>query len=211
MMMMLLPSPIHEPVRAQVMERRLELDDVDTLVAQEMTRLSFTDREKVLQDLHAIADNHFDNEPSPKIRTERLQEFQHALDFQIPADQKIDYNYACHTHPNFVQKEAFRIQFLRTDLWDPYKAAIRFVKHFQVKQQLFGRELLGEEITQDDLDPGTLEILYGGFIQDLPLRDMAGRVISFVIPNPNEGTILHKVCVGRRWKHSISLVVVVNL
>jgi hypothetical protein len=67
---------------------------------------------------------------------------------------------------------------LRADDYDPYKAALRLVRHFESKLNLFGEELLCKDITQDDLDEETLKCLYSGWIQDLPVRDMAGRVVN---------------------------------
>jgi hypothetical protein len=167
------------------------LEAVDKLVAQELTKLSLTEREKVLNDLHAIPED-VTREPPWDVQSQRLLELQQALDHRLPASSLVAYHKALQKDPIYVQDKPFRLMFLRTDDWDPDKAAERLAKHFQLKLDLFGEDLLCQDITQDDLDEGTIELLYSGFIQDLPLRDMAGRVVSIAIPTPH-WTVLQKV------------------
>jgi hypothetical protein len=72
------------------------------------------------------------------------------------------------------------LRFLRADGFDVNAAAERLGKHFAVKLELFGPELLAKDIVQDDLDEDDLKALYHGDMGHvLPFRDRAGRTIFF--------------------------------
>jgi len=154
--------------------------DIDRKVAEEFTKLSLTEREKAMCDLHGVPGTLED--PPLHIQTEIFVQFQYALDHVIPVTDRTVYNMAVQMNPAYVERQHFRIMFLRSDFWDPCKAAVRFCKHFEVKLHLFGMDLLCRDISQDDLDPGTLEILYSSFIHDLPIRDTAGRIVHVFVP-----------------------------
>jgi hypothetical protein len=64
---------------------------------------------------------------------------------------------------------------LRVDLFDPYNVAVHLVRHKEAKLKQFGKELLCKDITQDDLDEGTLKCFYSGWVQELSIRDVAGQ------------------------------------
>ena len=56
----------------------------------------------------------------------------------------------------YVENQAFPLRFLRAERFDAQKAAVRLVRNFQMKLDLFGKELLVKEITQQDLNPQDL-------------------------------------------------------
>jgi hypothetical protein len=164
-------------------------EDADQLMAQELNKLSIQEREKVFHDLHGISDQA--HEESPEFVKERLTELESALDERVPV--KLAYEMALIIDPDYVTNTTFRLMFLRADLFDPYKAALRLARHFEIKLDLFGKELLCRDITQDDLDEGTLECLYSGWIQELPLRDTAGRVVSVLFGGRSHHSVEQKV------------------
>jgi hypothetical protein len=156
------------------------IEDADALVATEMTRLTMEERDQVFHDIHCISN---EMEETPEQLHASLIQLQTELD-RIPYRCKAAYELARSRNPAFVEDRVFRIKFLRTDLLDASKAALRLVRHFETKLQLFGPETLVKEITQDELEDGDMKNLYSGYIQTLPLRDRSGRFISLFFPAP---------------------------
>jgi hypothetical protein len=161
-----------------------EEEDFDQRVAQEFSKLSIVERQKALYDLHAILNVDDYRPPSPEIQRSLLQQVQRIIREEIPHSQKGVYEQAMQMDASYVNDDRFVLKFLRADGWDPKRAAVRLVKHFKVKLELFPLDLLCRDITQDDLDPQTLAVLYNEKTLDLPLRDMAGRIITVLIPGP---------------------------
>jgi hypothetical protein len=151
-------------------------EDVDQHVAKQLNKMSIEEREIVFYDLHGISEKQ-KKEDDPGFVVERLAQLREALDKKSPAGKQA-YELALKINREYVTNRGFRLKFLRADDYDPYNAALRLVRHFETKLDLFGEELLCKDITQDDLDEETLKCLYSGWIQDLPVRDMAGRVVN---------------------------------
>jgi hypothetical protein len=153
------------------------VEDVDKFAANEMNQMSVQSREQILYDLHGISETMGSHE-TPEFLETCLSQLQEALD-QLHENTKEAYRLACSMNPEYVCSASFRLMFLRADMFDPSKAAVRFAKHFQAKLELFGREMLCKDITQDDLnEQGALKCLYSGWIQELPIRDISGRLVS---------------------------------
>lgn len=152
--------------------------NVDEMVAKQMAGLSMADREKVLFDIHGVAEELAETDMELK-----LYEFNNYLQ-HLPSRDALEM--AIKLCPEYVTNRDFQISFLRAESLDSYKAAQRFARHFQAKLDLFGPELLAKDITQDDLDTDTLNTLYSGLVQYLPLRDRAGRLVHVSFHHPDE-------------------------
>jgi hypothetical protein len=174
--------------------KSLPTDDVDHLVAQELSKLSLWERQKALYDLHAVMNMDDLRPPSPEIQRSLLQQVRRIIRDELPHSDKEIYQQALQMDASYVNDDQFVLKFLRNDGWDAKRAAARLVKHFKVKLELFPSDLLCRDITQDDLDPQTVAVLYSDISHDLPLRDMAGRLITFIVPRPGY-EVLAKVSV----------------
>jgi hypothetical protein len=150
-----------------------EEEDMDNLIATDMTRLSMEERDQVLHDVHGVSN---DMEETPELIEESLA--QSIEELETIKEKKEAFDLAKSQNLQYVDNPTFRLQFLRSDLFHVGKAALRMVRHFQVKLELFGPEKLTKDITQDDLEDGDMKNLYSGQSQILPLRDQAGRCIS---------------------------------
>lgn len=161
------------------------IEDVEKLAATEMNQLSMESREQILYDLHGIAEKM--PEETPEFLQTKLRELEAALD-QIDPSEKEAYEMALSIDPDYVKNREFRLKFLRADLFSAPESAVRFTKHFQAKLELFGKHLLCKDITQDDCedDEGTLECICSGWLQDLPIRDISGRLVSFMFQNSRD-------------------------
>jgi hypothetical protein len=165
-------KPVSSLCSTAVLEDRPGIEDGDALIAADMTRLSMEERDQVLNDIHGVSN---DMEETPEKLHASLIRLQTELD---KIHYKAAYELARSRNPAFVEDRVFRLKFLRADFLNASNAALRMVRHFQVKLELFGPENLTKDITQDDLEDGDMKNLYSGHSQILPLRDQAGRCIS---------------------------------
>ena len=97
----------------------------------------------------------------------------------LKIEKRDAFRQAQRTCPHYTNNPGFRIMFLRGDDFDTDKAALRIVRHFEEKLELFGPEKLAEDITLADLDEDDLESLECGGLQWLPRADQFGRKILF--------------------------------
>jgi hypothetical protein len=157
------------------------VEDIEKLAACEMNQLSMQSREQILYDLHGISETLIrEIDETPAFTQDHLAKLQLAIN-EIPTADRVAYNIALTNNPSYVDDPEFQLQFLRSDLFDPQKAAIRYTKHFQAKLELFHEDLLCQDITQDDLGAfyqDSVKCLYSGWIQELPIRDISGRLVS---------------------------------
>lgn len=175
------PSPANQLVAGTA---DYQLDSAAKLVAQEMAALSAHDREQVYFDVHGV--NERTTAESPEFLQMKLQELTMELSKLLlsPDQFSLEYQMALAQDKDYVQNPDFCLRFLRTDFFDAKKAAVRLCKHFKEKLKLFGVSNLVSDITQDILDKDTIEAIYSGYSQFLPLRDRAGRLVKVVFPDP---------------------------
>ncbi|CAJ1932934.1 unnamed protein product [Cylindrotheca closterium] len=164
--------------RAEIFSRQVppnasDPESADSLIASRMSKLSVADREKVYMDVHGIPDDCV--EETPELIQNGLWGLQHELDV-LPDKQA--YNIAERLGPAYTRDRDFRLAFLRCEKFDCHKAALRFIRHFQMKLDLFGQDKLVKDITQDDLNMDDMEILYIANGRFLNSYDKRGRVIN---------------------------------
>jgi len=151
----------------------------DSLLASQLAGLSVSDREKAYMDVHGISDN---AKESPEFMvSDSLLKLQQEIDL-LP--DKRAYTIAKRLNSEYVQDRDFRLAFLRCERFDCQKAAIRIIRHFQMKLDLFGMEKLAVDITQDDLDVQDMDALYSSGGRFLNAYDSAGRIINLIYTLP---------------------------
>lgn len=79
----------------------------------------------------------------------------------------------------YIDNPSFRLMFLRADNFDVDGAALRIVRHFESKLELFGPDKLARDITLEDLTADDMDALMTGGLQILPHADQFGRLILF--------------------------------
>jgi hypothetical protein len=149
----------------------------DSLIARAMSACTRPVLEQAYYDVHGIAT---EIEETPSFIESNLAE----LDRQVRnRNDNQAYLLAEEMNLDYVRDRDFRLMFLRSDRFNIKGAALRLVRHFQVKLELFGKEKLALDITQDDLDKDSMETLYSGLTQVLPTRDRSGRAIMLWVAN----------------------------
>lgn len=174
-------------------------DLVDALVNSEMCKLSLGEREQVTEDIHGVAE---EIKETPEI----VSQAQSDLDAELQKLKgKEAYDLALKMNPEYVTNKSFRLRFLRSTLFDAKAAADKMSRHFRMKLDLFGKDKLTKDITQDDLEKEELELLHSGFQRFLPVRDAAGRGVAVWLAQlaPDVGGTPDQVL---RWKVSVPLV-----
>ena len=154
------------------------VDDIDAETAIHLSKLSIQDREKVYFDVHGVRD---EIQETPELLEKSLTKLEKKLK---KVKNKSAYDEAKQMDSEYVMDNDFRLKFLRADRFDSKQAALRLARHFQAKLELFGKEKLVSNITQDDLDTNSLCVLNYGYPQLLPLRDRAGRIVCVWFPGP---------------------------
>ena len=146
-------------------------NEMDRIIAKEMTDLSFQEREMAENDVHGIGT---DGEEDPLNLQAGLLHLQRHLETM---KQGTVYEEAERMNGEYVNDRDFRLMFLRADRYNPKEAAERMIRFFDLKKSLFGPSKLCQDITLDDLNEDDMETLRSGYLQLPPHKDMAGRTI----------------------------------
>eukprot|EP00934_Nitzschia_sp_Nitz4_P001404 Nitzschia sp. Nitz4//scaffold125_size66327//21610//23311//NITZ4_006128-RA/size66327-augustus-gene-0.7-mRNA-1//-1//CDS//3329534604//1404//frame0 len=161
-------------------------DSFDNVVAQAMHSLSLGERQQALHDLHGVSDQVNDD---PHYLNTKLSELE--VELSKIAD-KPAYYMAKAVAPAYVSDARFRLLFLRSDDMNPRLAASRLVRHFELKLQLFGPDLLGRDIQMLDLEPEDIRVMESGYAQWVNQRDRAGRAVLFWSPGAHVGPLRNR-------------------
>ncbi|CAJ1939093.1 unnamed protein product [Cylindrotheca closterium] len=155
-------------------------EDVETQIASDLAQASPGDRERAYFDLHGI----------PNVWSETPQLIQQNLERMDQKVQGIRYKVAFEMaeaqSSRYVRDRELRLTFLRADMFDANKAALRFARFFQAKLDLFGQEKLALNITQDDLDHDDMMLLNSGYGRFLEQPDQTGRPVAVLFFNEEQ-------------------------
>jgi hypothetical protein len=175
-----LPSPCEQQcgslTQAADMKERapvIERDGMTSLVASEMNKLTFKERELAYEDLHAVS------KPEEESSVHINKAISEMKDVIASIRLKPAYNKALFLNREYVDDPSFLLMFLRSTKFDTTEAAQRIVDHFKFKLELFGRDKLGRDLMYEDLDGDAKQALSSGAVQVPTSRDTAGRAIIF--------------------------------
>jgi hypothetical protein len=158
------------------------------ILAEELNKLSFQEREKVFSDVHGVSD---DVEETPDFVAEGLAGLESAL--AIIAC-KPAYDQAKQQDPEYVSNRDFLLKFLRADNFDPPKSAQRMIRYLDAKLRIFGSVRLTKTITLDDFTKEDMIVAQSGLGSILRLRDRAERlVVCWMSMLRGESTFISKV------------------
>ncbi|CAJ1947381.1 unnamed protein product [Cylindrotheca closterium] len=169
-------EPAHilsEPIPDHVPDYQL----AESFQTQSIAAMTQTDREHAYNDIHAIPEA---KKEDPVLISRSLELLEEEI---LKRDDNEAYLKAQSLNPAYVGNREFRLMFLRTDRFDVPNAALRMVRHFQIKLDLFGKNRLGRDITQDDMTKEDMEALRDPIVRLLPTRDRAGRAIIHFVSN----------------------------
>ena len=158
-------------------------DQIDTLVADALKNMTLEERDNVYYEQHGVAD---EVQEDPETVSQSLEQMEHYLQKLKGKGGGSAFRLAESKFPDFVKDPKLRMQFLHAESFVPKKAAARMIRYFDFRKTLFEDEaFLGRKITLQDIknNPQDLEALNKGFLQVLPCRDRAGRIVLVLFPN----------------------------
>ena len=157
-------------------------DNVESFLSKGMFALSSQDRNETTEEIHGV--HCLAPDETPEMLESSLSKMNIAIE-RMPQAQKIAFCKGQEMFPRttYANDRDFRLRFLRSELFDAEKAAIRLVKYMDFILEIFGQdhfELLERPIQLKDLeaDEETNNVLQSGFMQLLNYRDRSGRRIA---------------------------------
>ena len=158
------------------------IDDTQSWIADALKNMSMEDRNQVYCEVHGVDELITE---TPALLADSFRNLKDALErckrdrpaeagaFQLAEKQNYDY-----IHSPFHYKV-----FLRAERFDVNRAAIRFVRYYTLKGELFGYMNLCKDISQEMMSEDDLACLSRGFNQILPWRDQSGRCLFLNLPH----------------------------
>lgn len=153
----------------------LDLPELEKGWAKEYTEKAVDDRELLINELHGVSSRAV--QETPQIIAEALTAFEEAVSGSVPEFLKGSYLRACEMNSTYVQSVPFRLKFLRAELFDAEKAALRYVRNLNYLHDKFGDVALMRQLYLSDLSSEEMRFFKQGYIQILPFRDTVGRRI----------------------------------
>jgi len=169
------------PYSSNDIEPQEDLDPkvTDSLLAKELMKMSFNDRNNISEETHGVRSLAVDE--TPQIQREGLSALQRELDC-LPPSEKEAYDKAKALPVTYVNDPDFQLRFLRVDLFDANKAAKRIALYLDLLLKLFGIEVLKRPLrTTDFKGKEEKSCLRGGLVQLLPYRDRSGRRVMVIL------------------------------
>lgn len=165
-------------INEEVMQHTMD----DAAIAKEFTELSTQERERVMHDIHGVAENLIANTETPDFIEARISKLDEALASYSKKNASLSrkaYDQAKFFKPALQADNKFKLMFLRADMYDATKAARRIMKYFDNKLKLFGLDKLAKTITLEDLNEEDKKVFQNGMIVNLPQKDSIGRPLLF--------------------------------
>ena len=151
----------------------LNPEELEKKWAKELFEKPHNERQILLDELHGVSFRCV--EETPELNSWALHKFQDAIDKYIPEYEKVAYNRAIAMNSTYVQSIDFRLKFLRCELFDHRKAALRYLRNLDYLHDKFGDHALMRKLYMSDLNKEEVKFLKAGYIQILPFRDRSGR------------------------------------
>ena len=153
------------------------------MLSKELLQLSFNDRNAINEEMHGV--RCLAPEETPELLRVSLLELSRELDAMPykPAYDKAQEQQQQQQQQSYVNTTEFRLKFLRCELFDARKAAIRLIKYLDLMVELFGLFALQRKIKLSDFSKHELQILRAGYFQIFPFRDRSGRRVMCIVGN----------------------------
>lgn len=163
------------------METQADIDPrvTDTLLSKELMRLSFRDRNNISEEVHGVRS--VEVEENSNVRKDGLKKLQYELELLPPSD-KAAFEESQTFPVTYVNDPDFRLRFLRAELFDAKKAAMRMACYLNLARELFGTDALKRPLRLTDFkSKEEKSCLRSGLVQLLPYRDRSGRRVMVIL------------------------------
>lgn len=165
------------------------IEETESILAKALGSLSVQERSQVYEDVHGVSKP---IEEDPAFVFQSLA----ALDDEISVQKTGIYDKALVQNRTYVEDNALRLMFLRSECFNAGAAAKRLMSFLKQKAAYFGEDKLTKEITLQDFSEDDARSLESGFFQILPQADRSGRVVIAVFPYLRNYTIPENLVSG---------------
>jgi len=166
------------------------------IINQEMLKYSSTERNAFYEEIHGVR-SLCPDESTPGMVEDALDQLEIELRL-LPIKEKKAYEESLTLPQSYVHTNAFRMRFLRAELFDARKAAFRMTLFLDALLDLYGPYALERPIMLSDFSKNEMRMLNAGRIQVLPFRDRCGRTVVVALP-------IHIVTMDARAKAKIHI------
>lgn len=153
-------------------QRTSGMKETEDFLAAEMNKLTMEERSKALDDVHCVGE---DVQENPEEIERLLQEYQTVVE----KSKNECYDLAFAKNPDFVQDIAFRLMFLRANLYNVKSAVKQMFRFLEQKMTYFGEEILARKIALSDLNAEDIEAILAGVVVLQKERDSSGRCVLY--------------------------------
>eukprot|EP00980_Cylindrotheca_fusiformis_P019693 scaffold6870_cov121-Cylindrotheca_fusiformis.AAC.20 len=144
------------------------MQQAEDLWAVDMSKLSLEERSKALDDVHCVGETIVE---TPEMLRKALSEFgEEARRLSNPV-----YEIALQQNRQYVEGEAFRLKFLRCNLFEIKSSVSQMMKLLQYKAKYFGIDKLARDIVLADLTNEDRDLFQSGFLHVQQSKDRCGR------------------------------------
>mmetsp|Transcript_7448 Transcript_7448/g.18655 ORF Transcript_7448/g.18655 Transcript_7448/m.18655 type:complete len:540 (-) Transcript_7448:1637-3256(-) len=155
---------------------------VGRLMSRELLKFSTDDRTAIHEEIHGV--RCLAATETPELIVTALNEFQTVLDRLLPS-QKQTYE-ECRVRAMLYQDEErscyalhdenFRLRFLRAEVFNVAKAAVRFANYLDFVKTYWGTDIVLKRLIRfSDFSKDEMKLFRKGYFQVLPFRDRSGR------------------------------------
>uniref|UniRef100_A0A7S4ENT3 DUF6824 domain-containing protein n=1 Tax=Pseudo-nitzschia australis TaxID=44445 RepID=A0A7S4ENT3_9STRA len=158
----------------------------ESILSKALMNLSFNDRNAIEEEIHGVSC--VLPQETDRLLTESLASFDRELariehkPGYLKAQALLMANSATHTH-FWMDRREFRLRFLRSELFRPREAAVRFAGCMDFLLDIYGEYALRRPIRLTDMSREEMMVLREGTYQLLPYRDRSGRRIYVIVAN----------------------------
>jgi hypothetical protein len=160
-------SDHEEEIAALIVKRTPEA--LDDILSRELQQLSFVTRSEINEEVHGV--RCLAPEETPELWRESLERLKSELEQLKSSGIARAYAQACDIPDSYIHKSKFQLKFLRAELFNSKKAAVRITTFLELYMEFFGPFILERPLQLSDLNKQDLEVLRGGDMQPLPFRD----------------------------------------
>eukprot|EP00536_Pseudo-nitzschia_multiseries_P003472 jgi/Psemu1/236728/estExt_Genewise1.C_540002 len=165
------------------------------IISKALLNLSFNDRNAIEEEIHGVSCMAI--EETPEIIEESLANFESEIEkiehkpgylkaqnLVFANNSNSNSNSNSSSHPrSWLSRKEFKLRFLRSELFDAKKAALRFARCHDFLLETYGEFALRRPIRMTDLSREDMAFLREGQYQLFPYRDRSGRRIYGVVVN----------------------------
>jgi hypothetical protein len=160
---------------------------VEKLHGRQIYKMNTKEREAIDNEIHCVESRSV--QESPSMIFSALHEMRKEIDENLEQEleengegqgalfRKEAHKRGLQIHSHYIQSDEFRIRFLRAELFDVQKAAVRYFRFLDVLHSFFGDEALTRPLFLQDLTKRERQYLKNGHQQLLRSRDRSGRRI----------------------------------